>query len=243
MYHFLSCRQLQGDRTVQATAVEKIIARICRETGKPFSLRNKPSLAHLGIVSPGHKDAAMKLNGSVTGLGTDGAIIAYDSTHTVPYRLPSDQADPNDAARFNLLCANSNEQVLKEAEFSKQQKYHLAFERGPNLAVKVDVRVLASTTHGRWNKQTNDFLRLCADTKLSNYSTSSAHDPSNGPGSTGAPKWVNQQQVRQKCNKCSRVVQEMGRPTRSGSSSKGQLWRNYFRYSEKYKCTKRTSTT
>ena len=49
---------------------------------------------------------------------------------------------------------------------------------------------------GGWNEQTNEFLRLCADTKLSNYSMSSAHDPSNGPGSTGAPKWIKRQQVR-----------------------------------------------
>ena len=68
--------------------------------------------------------------------------------------------------------------------------------RGLNLNIKVDFSVLASTTHGRWNKQTNDFLKLCADTKLSNYNTSCAHDPSNDPGSTGAPKWIKQQQVR-----------------------------------------------
>ena len=69
-------------------------------------------------------------------------------------------------------------------------------ERGPNLAIKVDFRVLASTTHGRWNEETRDFLKLCADTKLSNYNTSSYHDASNEPGSTGAPKWVKQQQIR-----------------------------------------------
>ena len=189
MFHFLPCRKTQGERTRQANNVEKIFERICRETGMPF--RKKPSLAHLGIVSPEHEQAEKQLDGSITGLGEDGAIIAYDSTHTIPFKLPTDST--NDVDVYNFRCARYDEHCLEEAKLRKRRHYSLVLERGPNLAVKVDFRVFASTTHGRWSKETYDFLKLCAETKLSRYSMGSEPGV---PGSTGAPKWIQRKQVR-----------------------------------------------